>query len=112
MALSKTNFKLTEYLKKDKKFGPFWKKLNTETEQTTKLLLDISNQNVLLENDPINRVSIKIREDIVLPLLIIQQSAMIKLQSIKNENSKEYKAYKKIVMKALTANTNASRNSA
>jgi phosphoenolpyruvate carboxylase len=112
MSLSKTFFRLTEYLRRDKKFGRFWKKLFSETELTTRLLLKISNQKMLLENEPINRVSIKIREDIVLPLLIIQQSTMMKLQKIKKIDSAWAIPYRKIVMKALTANTNASRNSA
>jgi phosphoenolpyruvate carboxylase len=112
MGLSKTLFALTEYLKKDPKFGKFWTILNSEAELTKQLVLLISNQKALLENDPINKTSIRIREEIVLPLLIIQQTAMIKLKKIKNRESSEYLTYKKIMMKALTANTNASRNSA
>lgn len=110
MSLSKSCFPLTVYMKQDKKFGKFWAKLEHEARETSKNLLVISQQKLLLENDPINRESIQLREEIVLPLLIIQQYAMIELNKTKNKKLKS--VYKNMVLKALAANTNASRNSA
>lgn len=112
MSLCKTYFPLTAYMKNDPEFGDFWKKLLAEAELTKKLLLQISGQKCLLETDPLNRESIKLREEIVLPLLVIQQFAMIRLQELANEKSDLSVIYKKIIIKALAANTNASRNSA
>lgn len=111
MSLSKSFFPLTNYIKNDKKFGHFWTQLISEAKLTNDLLLMISRQNMLLEKDDINRESIKLREEIVLPLLIIQQYAMVKFKGTIND-AKMKATYKKIIIKALAANTNASRNSA
>lgn len=111
MSLSKTFFPLTAYMKQDKKFGKFWQMLQHEAKLTEKHLLKISNQKQLLEKDPLIRESIKLREAIVLPLLIIQQYAMTEIKTL-TEDSPLYKTYKQMILKALAANTNASRNSA
>lgn len=111
MSLSKSFFPLTSYIKNDKKFGYFWTQLASECKLTKDLLLLISRQKILLENDEINRESIKLREEIVLPLLIIQQYAMVKFKQTIND-TKMKAIYKKIIIKALAANTNASRNAA
>jgi phosphoenolpyruvate carboxylase len=72
------------------------------------MVLHISGYKTLMEEEPISKSSVSIREDIVLPLLIIQQTA---LQEIEKENSNKEK-YEKIVMRSLFGNINASRNSA
>ena len=60
-----------------------------------------------MEEEPVTRSSIEIREHIVLPLLVIQQYALQKL-----EQNTEYEiAYEKIVKRSLYGNINASRNS-
>jgi len=63
---------------------------------------------MLQEEDPLSRKSVKIREKIVLPLLSIQQYALMKIQ--KGEGNKA--AYEKLVTRSLFGNINASRNSA
>ena len=63
---------------------------------------------MLQEEDPLSRKSVKIREKIVLPLLSIQQYALMKIQ--KGEGDKA--AYEKLVTRSLFGNINASRNSA
>ncbi len=112
MSLSKTYFPLTAYMKKDPEFGGFWQKLSAEAELTKKLLLKISGQTCLLEADTLNRESIKLREEIVLPLLVIQQFAMMRLKELADQDSNLSTIYKKMILKAMAANTNASRNSA
>ncbi len=112
MSLSKTYFPLTSYMQSDKTFGKFWQRLASEAELTKRMLLTISEQNELLENDPVNRDSIKLREEIVRPLLVIQQYALMRLRELPDQQSALYSAYKKMVLKAMAANTNASRNSA
>ena len=61
-----------------------------------------------MEEEPVGRKSVKIRENIVLPLLSIQQYALIKLQ--KEEGNRE--SLEKLVTRSLFGNINASRNSA
>lgn len=112
MSLSKTFFPLTAYMKQDVKYGQYWTKLFKEAELTTDLLKQISGQNVLLENDSLNRESIIIRENITLPLLIIQQYALTEIKQLAAHDADLVKALKEIILKALATNTNASRNSA
>jgi phosphoenolpyruvate carboxylase len=67
-----------------------------------------------MENYPDGKASIKMREDIVLPLLVIQQYALMKINEIKNgsESNELLAVYEKLVTRSLFGNTNASRNSA
>lgn len=108
MSLSKSNFKLTSYISKDPNYKEFWNMLLDEFELSKKMMLLISGYSTLMENDPITKKSIEIREQIVLPLLVIQQYALQKV-----ELNSEYKNnYEKIVKRSLYGNINASRNSA
>ncbi|OPB94746.1 phosphoenolpyruvate carboxylase [Elizabethkingia ursingii] len=108
MSMSKTYFPLTYYLRNDKVFGEFWKILHNEYLLTHEMLLEIADYKALMEEEPLSKSSIKMRENIVLPLLTIQQYA---LQKIKEENPHK-ETYEKIVTRALFGNINASRNSA
>lgn len=108
MALSKSNFELTRYFNKDKEFKSFWNILYNEYKLSKEMLLKISGFKELMEEEPLSGSSIAIREEIVLPLLVIQQYAMQKIE----QNSKRRNAYEKIVRRSLYGNINASRNSA
>lgn len=108
MSLAKTNFDLTSYMKEDAEFGEFWGVLFEEYELSKKMLLQISGQSILMEDEEVSRESVKIREQIVLPLLVIQQNALYHIAQ-----DTEYKElYEKIVTRSLYGNINASRNSA
>jgi phosphoenolpyruvate carboxylase len=61
-----------------------------------------------MEEEPVSRNSIEIREHIVLPLLVIQQYALQQIE----QNSDYKNNYEKIVKRSLYGNINASRNSA
>ena len=67
-----------------------------------------------MENFPIGKASIEMRENIVLPLLTIQQYALKQIQDLQKTdgNIKEIEVYEKMVMRSLFGNINASRNSA
>jgi len=111
-SMSKTNFALTAYMKNDPKFGAFWTMIHEEFELTKKLVLEISGQKELLEDNARSRKSIQLREKVVLPLLIIQQYALTQIQKNKEGNNDRFlKEYEKMVMRSLFGNINASRNS-
>ncbi|SHM73686.1 phosphoenolpyruvate carboxylase [Flavobacterium xinjiangense] len=115
MSLAKSFFPLTAYMKKDPEFGEFWQIIYDEFLETKRLLLKIAGHKTLMENYPDGKASIDIREHIVLPLLTIQQYALLRINEInKEENPDEdlIKVYEKIVTRSLFGNTNASRNSA
>jgi len=107
MSLCKTNFDLTEYMKKDSEFGSFWQILKDEFELSKEMVLKISGYEILMEEEEVSRESIKIREKIVLPLLLIQQYALQK----KNKPSEFSANYDKLITRSLYGNINASRNS-
>ena len=115
MALSKSFFELTEYMAEDKEFGEFWKIIHNEYLTTKRLILKLSDYDILMQSNPVGKASIDIRENIVLPLLTIQQFALRKIQELQNEetiNQEELQVYEKMVMRSLFGNINASRNSA
>lgn len=108
MSMNKSYFPLTYYIKDNPKFGEFWNVLFSEYNLSKDIMLELTGFKMLQEEDPLSRKSVKIREKIVLPLLSIQQYALMKIQ--KGEGNKE--AYEKLVTRSLFGNINASRNSA
>lgn len=108
MSLFKSNFRLTSYIAGDPAYTEFWNILHDEYQRSKAMTLLISGLSELMEEEPVSRNSVKIREEIVLPLLIIQQYALQKIES----GSEYSPAYEKIVQRSLYGNINASRNSA
>ena len=115
MSLAKSFFPLTAYMQKDPEFGEFWQIIYDEFLETKRLLLKIAGHKTLMENYPDGKASIDIRERIVLPLITIQQYALLRINELNKEsvvNEELIKVYEKIVTRSLFGNTNASRNSA
>ncbi len=108
MALSKCYFELTSYMKEDVRYADFWEILFEEYELSKKMLLLIADMDILMEREVVSRESIQIRENIVRPLLVIQQYALQKV----GQNTEFKEQYEKIVTRSLYGNINASRNSA
>jgi phosphoenolpyruvate carboxylase len=108
MSMSKSDFRITAYLEKDEKFGAFWKQLKDEFELTKSLLLELTNTEILMEDSPVDRRSIGIREKIVLPLVIMQHYA---LNCMNNTTDKELiEIYDKLVIRTVYGIVNAGRN--
>ena len=115
MSLAKCFFPLTQYMREDKEFGDFWQIIYDEFLETKRLLLKIASHKELMENYPDGKASIAMREQIVLPLLTIQQYASSQINELKKQpsfNEKLLRVYEKLVIRSLFGNTNASRNSA
>jgi phosphoenolpyruvate carboxylase len=112
MSLTKSYYPATAYLAKDKEFSEFWKKMFAEYKLSSQMILEISGLSELMENNPVNRDSVKLREKIVLPLITIQQFALQQLRSL-DENDKQFeKIYQKLVLRCMFGIINAARNSA
>jgi phosphoenolpyruvate carboxylase len=102
-------------MKQDPEYGAFWEIIYNEFEETKRLLLKMTGFTELMENYPDGKASIAVREKIVLPLLTIQQHALLKIQELKKEENPDIElieVYEKIVTRSLFGNINASRNSA
>ncbi|RXM43152.1 phosphoenolpyruvate carboxylase [Flavobacterium sp. YO12] len=115
MSLAKSFLPLTAYMRNDPEFGEFWQIIYDEFSETKRMLLKIAGHKTLMENYPDGIASIQIRERIVLPLLTIQQYALLRINELNKDAAKNeelIKVYEKIVTRSLFGNTNASRNSA
>lgn len=111
-SMSKTNFAITSYMQNDAQYGAFWKIIYDEFQLSKEMALKVSGYQKLLEDNPRSSMSIKLREKTVLPLLTIQQYALMEIQKLKEEGNMELlPAYEKMVIRSLFGNINASRNS-
>ena len=113
-SMSKANFKLTAYMKAHQTFGEFWQLIHDEYVLSKDMALEVSGQSVLLENNPTSRYSVNLRQRVVLPLLLVQQYALMKINSMRGQGDDPSKIeiYEKLVIRSLFGNINASRNSA
>jgi len=115
MSLSKSFLGLTAYMEKDPIYGAFWSIIYNEYLLSKRLLLKLTGFDDLMQDQKAGKKSIDIREEIVLPLLTIQQYGLIKIQEMaKGEavDSELQEVYEKLVTRSLFGNINASRNSA
>ncbi|WP_442589596.1 phosphoenolpyruvate carboxylase [Pedobacter sp. AW31-3R] len=110
MSMSKSDFSITAHFAKDPDFGDFWKMLNNEYETAKEMLLKLAGHSALMENYPVEKRSIAVREKIVLPLVLIQHYALEKLQQQLDET--ESQSYEKLAIRTVYGIVNAGRNSA
>lgn len=106
-SLSKTRMNLTAYLAKDKDYKKLWNIINDENQLTQSMIQQILGEqewNTALSS----KSSIALREEIVLPLLVIQQYALMQLE--KKGGDKDL--YQKLIIRTLYGIINAARNSA
>ena len=108
MSMSKSDFRVTAYIKSDKKFGSFWQVLKDEFELTRAMLLELTESQVLMEEYPVEKRSIAVRERIVLPLVIVQHYALQCLNNKKDEELND--VYNKLVIRTVYGIVNAGRN--
>lgn len=112
-SMSKTNFELTRYMESDPRFGEFWQDIYQEYTLSREMALKVAGQAELLEDNARSRLSIRLRERVVMPLLMIQQYALIRIrESRDDEDAQRQSLYEKMVVRTLFGNINAARNSA
>jgi len=110
-SLSKVHLPLTTWVLDDPRFGSLHKLIVDEANRTRELLLRISGQAELLENDPVNRASIALREELILPMAVIQQYALECLRGPESQDSSKCEVLEKLVLRTMAVSINASRNS-
>ena len=110
-SLSKSNFELTRHISKHPRFGVFWRLLADEFQRTSQQIIRVSGQKELLADNVESRVSIALREEIVLPLSTIQQYGLQKIAT-GGLTEEEYKLYSRLVLRAMFGIINAARNAA
>lgn len=112
MSLTKSFYPATHYLANDPEFGAFWHVLFNEFKLASEKVLSISGLNELMENNPTIRSSVRLRERIVLPLIGIQQYALMNLRNLKDEDKPYEELYRKLIIRCMFGIINAARNSA
>ena len=112
MSMTKCYYPATAYLAKDEEFSELWNKMFTEYNLSSEMILEVSGLSELMENTPMNRDSVKLRERIVLPLITIQQYALQHLRQLDKSEEQYEKLYRKLVVRCMFGIINAARNSA
>ena len=114
MAMKKCFFPLTAFLADHPQYGELWRSMEQEFELTKKYILNLSGKSQLMADYPVEQISIKTREKIVLPITTIQQFAITKVREMDelNVQSPLKKSYEKLVMRCSFGIINAGRNSA
>jgi phosphoenolpyruvate carboxylase len=112
MSLTKTYYNATTYLANDPEFGEFWKKMYAEYNLSREQVLNISGLHGLMENNPNIRDSVRLRERIVLPLIAIQQFALMNIRNLDEQNKMFEMRYRKLIIRCMFGIINAARNSA
>lgn len=111
MAMQKSFFPLTNFLSAHPIFGEFWNKIYDEFKLTRHYLLLVSGKEDLMNDYPVEKQSIQMRERIMLPLTTIQQYALIKNQQSGEIPTETKKAYEKLIIRCSFGIINAGRNS-
>ena len=115
MAMNKCFFPLTAFLKEHPIYGEIWNMVHDEYELTKKYVLKLSGHTELMQDYPIDQLSIQMRERIVLPLVTIQQYAITKVRKLEEglvTNAPIKTTYEKLAMRCSFGIINAGRNSA
>jgi phosphoenolpyruvate carboxylase len=111
MTLYKTFMPLTAHVADHPKYGIIRKKINDEYHLTKKNLLLLGDHDILMQEYPVERMSVSMRERITLPLNTIQQYALAQLMKIDAEDPLR-PTFIKIVIRCAFGIINAGRNSA
>ncbi len=107
-SLNKCFYPATAYLKDNAEYSEFWQLLFKEYECSVKMLKKVSGMEELLEDNPVSKSSIEIRERIVLPLITIQQYAI----QIGLDNGASTELLDKLILRTMFGIINAARNAA
>ena len=110
-SLEKAAFEVTRYIGKDEEFGELWQTLYKEFEDSVNHICEVTDTDSLMKDNPDSKRSIRMREAIVLPLITIQQFALLELR--KDADSKwDRQNLQKLVIRTMFGIVNASRNAA
>ena len=115
MSVVKSRFDITAHLERDERFRTLWRQVRDEAFRVERSILRITGQPWLLANDPLVRASIRYREEIILPLLVIVHDAFARYNADLREgkaNSERAAQARRMALKGIAAVINATRNAA
>ncbi|MBS1609158.1 MAG: phosphoenolpyruvate carboxylase, partial [Bacteroidetes bacterium] len=114
MAMMKSFFPLTAFLREHPQYGEIWQMIYNEYELTRQFLFRLSGKTELMADYPVEQLSILTRERIVLPLVTIQQYAITQVRKLEEAlvQTPVKSKYETLVMRCSFGIINAGRNSA
>ena len=114
MAMSKAFFPLTAHFANHPTYGELWKDFHDEYQRAKKYVLKLSGKQGLMDDKPVDQMSIQMRQRIELPLTTIQQYALAKIREIEEGggDGSLKETYEKLVVRCSFGIINAERNSA
>ncbi len=115
MSLLKSRVDITAHLERDERFAPLWSQIRDEAARVERCLLAISGQPWLLANDPVIRASIRYRDEIILPLLVLVHDAFARYHEEAahgRPDSPVGQRARRMALKGIAAVINATRNAA
>jgi phosphoenolpyruvate carboxylase len=114
MAMMKSFFPLTAFLREHPQYGEIWQMIYNEYELTRQFLFRLSGKTELMADYPVEQLSIQTRERIVLPLVTIQQYAITQVRKLDEAlvQTPVKSKYETLVMRCSFGIINAGRNSA
>jgi phosphoenolpyruvate carboxylase len=112
MAMTKTFFPLTAHFSNHPVYGKIWNQIYNEFQLSRKMVLKLSGNSELMMDYPVEKLSVQMRERIVLPLTSIQQYALSRLRYMEEQVMElpVKPKYQKLVMRCSFGIINAGRN--
>lgn len=113
-SLAKSYFPLTAYMADDPGYSNIWNKIYEEYERSIKYLIEVTGEKEMMADNKSILSSINLREKIVLPLLTIQQYALIQIKEAKEKgiDDPSIDLFRKLITRTMPGIINAARNSA
>ena len=111
MTLFKTFLPLTAHVSEHADHGIIWNKISAEYKLTKSNLLQLGDHDILMQEYPVERLSVAMRERITLPLNTIQQYALTHLMDMGIADELQ-PTYIKLIVRSAFGIINAGRNSA
>jgi phosphoenolpyruvate carboxylase len=114
MSMKKCFFPLTYFLADHPVYGEIWNDIYNEFELAKQHLFLLTGNTELMQDYPVEQLSIQMRERIVLPLVTIQQYAITRVKEMEEKliDNPERDVFGKLVMRCSFGIINAGRNSA
>lgn len=113
MVLEKSNYEVTSFIRNDEDFKDIWEIMHREYIKSIEHLLKASGSKMLMEKNPKDMLSVRLREAIIKPLIVIQQYAISQFnEAIHADDTNKADTFASMVVQCSFGIINAARNSA
>jgi phosphoenolpyruvate carboxylase len=115
MSVLKSRFDITAHLERDEPFAALWTDLRDEAARVERCILRITGQPWLLANHPVNRATIRYRDEIILPLLVLVHDAFARYNALARQGNGKHPGAAQalhMALKGVAAVSNGTGNAA